>query len=397
MLTAGSVSTRRGIPMNKTSSIIAVLAAGAGAAAWLDFPPLLRAPLGFFLAGVLPGWILARLLWGGADTTADALAMGALVLSVPAGIVLRLAGFLTGLSGSSFALVLAALCIAGAVLLPGKRKTPAPADRVAWVVALGLGVIAALPAAVNPVFRTWGDAMFHSQLVYALLNRGVPPGHPAYAGFPATYMWLFHVWIAGLTETMGVSPYAVFPWVNAGMMAAVAFGIHRLTSTYWPDRLTARLSPLVVVLGMNALGWLTLLLHMAVDPFLGADRGAVTFTRRYGTWWSSPPYTTLRSPSSTGDFHVCSFPFRISIPTLSSASPSLPSSDRIVSGAGEPAGAALCLATAGAVVVHPIVGGPVAGALLVGLSWPPFRRGAGAPWSSSPPSRGTRRRTLACR
>ena len=116
----------------------------------------------------------------------------------------------------------------------------------------------------------------------------------------------------------------MFPWVNAGMMAAVAFGIHRLTSTYWPDRLTARLSPLVVVLGMNALGWLTLLLHMAVDPFLGADRGAVTFTRAIRHLVVQPTgHDIAGALVYRATFMVCSFPSGISIPTLSGpASPS---------------------------------------------------------------------------
>src|SRR5262249_38315116 len=106
---AGSRSPRSAIP--------AVLALGAALAAQVHAPLFLRAPLGYLLLGVIPGWALAESLLRAPGTTPEERAMASLTLSIPAAIAGRTLAFALGMPAPAFLWAWAVLCAAGCVLV----------------------------------------------------------------------------------------------------------------------------------------------------------------------------------------------------------------------------------------------------------------------------------------
>ena len=351
-----------------------LLAALAAIAVQIHLPLPLRAPLGYLLIGVIPGWLLAQSLLRTKGVTPEEKAMASLALSIPIAILGRALAFRAGFPPSTYVWVWAAACSVWAMLLrPPARRGPR-IDRPAWAIVGALALLVAIPAGFNHVIRVYGDAMFHAQIVKEIALRGLPPQDPSFAGMPLTYMWQFHVWAVALTETMGLSPYEVFPWVGGAMMAALGFGACRVASLFWVERRYRRLAPAVVALGMNALGWVLLAGHTFVSPLVGANHGMVEWRGQISAMLLHPNGNAVCIALIYNSYFIlCSLLFKFFCAnalgaglTLIVATFALTAAYLREGGRGRLVG--LAIAGMSAAVIHPLVGVPAAACLFAGLA-----------------------------
>jgi hypothetical protein len=358
--------------------IPAVLALAAALAAQLHAPHFLRAPLGFLLLGVMPGWLLAERLLQSPGTTPEERAMASLTLSVPLAIAGRTLAFALGLGAPAFLWGWAIACAAASLLLRPRPADGPAADRSAWLIAAALALLVALPEGLNLVTRVSGDAMFHSQIASEIRLRGWPPQNPSYAGLPMNYVWQLHVWVAALVEAMGLTPFQVFPWIGGAMMAALAFGVFRVASLFWSDPLQARLAPVIVALGMNSLGWVQMFARLLLSPLKGGERALPVFQDRIAHWFVHPNAVHIcRSMLPKSDFVLCSFLYKFMCANAIGTALSLIAATLVlvavrVREGGRGRLVAIGVLAMSAAVVHPVVGVPAAVALLCGLALATF-------------------------
>lgn len=76
--------------------------------------------------------------------------------------------------------------------------------------------------------------LLHASIVYDILERGAPPGHPLLGGEPLRYPWLHHWLAAGAVRLFGVTPAAVFG--ATGILSLLLFG-------FFLDRAARELDP----------------------------------------------------------------------------------------------------------------------------------------------------------
>lgn len=358
--------------------VIPALALAAALAAQLHAPHFLRAPLGYLLIGVVPGWLLAERLLQSPGTTPEERAMASLTLSIPLAIAGRTLAFALGLGAPAFLWVWASAC-AVASLLPGPRPAGGPAaDRGAWLIAAALALLVALPEGINSVTRVSGDAMFHAQIASEIRLRGWPPQNPSYAGLPMNYVWQLHVWVAALVEATGLTAFQVFPWIGGAMMAALAFGVFRIASLFWSDPLHLRLAPAVVALGMNALGWAHMFARLVLSPLKGGERALPVFQERITHWFVHPNAVHIcRSMIVKSDFVLCSFLYKFLCANAIGTALSLIAATLVlvavrVREGGRGRLVAIGVLAMSAAAVHPVVGVPAGVALLCGLALATF-------------------------
>lgn len=365
-------------PPSKGQTLAAVLCLAAAAAAWGDISPLLRAPLGFVLMGIIPGWLLARVLLRSDSVTAEETWMAAAVLSIPLSTLARITAGILGISGIAFVVVWALVCAAGSILIPRPRERQGSPDVVAWVIAFVLALAVVFPAMVNPAIRIWGDAQGHAAIVHEILPRALPAEHPAYFGMPLIYAWGFHVWVAALVDAMGVNSFAAFVWINGAMMAALSLGVYRLASLYWPGLLCRRLAPPIVALGMNAIGWLTFVAYSGLVSFTGEVRGTTELREAFNTVLGNPTASSVTMAlidhgpyTVTSQYNLSSFLYKFLCANALSTCLALivvgfVLASVFVREGGKGRLIALGLVAASAAIIHPVAGVPAAGGYLVG-------------------------------
>ncbi len=362
----------------RLSWAVAVVALLAAAAAQMHLPTPVRAPLGYLLLGVIPGWLLAESLLRSAGTTAEEVAMASLVLSVPVTIAGRTLAFAAGLPAPAFLWAWAGLCAGWALLLRPRTRGGPPADAVAWLIAGALALLVALPAALNPAVRDNGDAMLHAQIVNEIRLRGIPPQDPSCAGMPLNYIWQFHVWGAALVEGMGLPPLEVFPWVGGAMMAALALGVFRVASVFWTENSHRRLAPAVVALGMNALGWVLIFTHLLIAPLIGEHRGFADFYQRLWVWVLHPNANQVCGGLILDSYFVlCSFLNKyLTANSLGTALTLIIATFVLVAvhlrEGGRGRLVAIAAVAMSAALAHPVVGVPAGLAVLAGLGLATF-------------------------
>jgi hypothetical protein len=359
-------------------SVIPALLALAGAlAAQLHAPLVLRAPLGYLLLGVIPGYILAESLLRTPGTTPEERGMASLALSVPVAIVGRTLAFLLGLPAPAFLWAWAIGCAAACVALRPRPAGGPKADPVAWIVAAALALLVGLPAGINQVLRVSGDAMFHSQIVSEIMLRGWPPQNPSYAGLPMNYVWQLHVWGAALVEATGLTAFQVFPWIGGAMMASIALGMYRAASLFWGVPLYARLAPAVVALGMNALGWVPMLARLVVAPFK-PGAGMEVFHARVSIWFLDPnAFSVCVGMITRSDFVLCSFLFKFMCANAIGTALAMIAATWVLVAARMQEGGrgrlvAIAVLALGGASIHLVVGVPAALALIAGLALASF-------------------------
>src|SRR5262245_24149344 len=115
-------------------------------------------------------------------------------------------------------------------------------------------LIAAIPLAV-PYVRMWSDAWFHTAAILEIGLRGVPPQDPNFAGIPFYYFWFFHFVIALLGTVTGVSPFHGQVFLNVWAIVVLALATAQIAYRAF-GRGAAAWAGVIVVLGLNPLGWL---------------------------------------------------------------------------------------------------------------------------------------------
>jgi hypothetical protein len=196
-----------------------------------------------------------------------------LVLGIFVALLLNVGSLWIRIPTSTLVVSLAAVWAIG-LLIPAAERIGDP--RLPWgdlLTGAAAGLLCAWPMAVNSNVRVYGDALFHGQIVQELLHHGLPPQDPSYAGQQLAYVWPFHAWAASISRLSGADPYAVAAWYAGmcGFALAVVFLSH--ARAYTSSSSIARLSLIVFLCGMNALGIFQAALRLGLSPLVGSNRG----------------------------------------------------------------------------------------------------------------------------
>ena len=154
---------------------------------------------------------------------------------------------------------------------PAPAEAPEPGARFAIGWAVGAALVVALPLFANPYLRVRSDAWVHGGIVWEILERGIPPQDPRFAGLPLNYVWFFNLFVAMATALKGGDPFvfmAIFDSVNLAATMLLAWTIGR---RLWDARAAAGCA-MLLGLGFNAGVWLLWPLRL-LRALVGHDRG----------------------------------------------------------------------------------------------------------------------------
>ncbi|MFN0152329.1 MAG: hypothetical protein ACKVU1_16615 [bacterium] len=237
----------------------------------------------YLLAAVIPGILLWALFAPHArsiDGVLIALALGPVV-----SVLLYVAGVAVASSPRAVFVPCTTVSLAAALLLARRIRPPAADERardwrsVAPLLAALVPLIASLPIA-SEWWRVRSDAWFHAAFAIEILDFGIPPQDPFFAGLPLHYFWLFHLYLAGLSQLAGSSPFPFFVLINVQALVALVLGLHLLSARFRADAASNRFAVLMGILGLNALFWLFLPLK-AVRALIGSEKGGAELARIY--------------------------------------------------------------------------------------------------------------------
>jgi hypothetical protein len=280
----------QGEPRLTTNSrrFIAVASAACGLVyvlSWMSPVPAAAAGVaGYVCLAVLPGLPLIALTWRsrpGLESHVAALALG----PVLSGILITL----IVIAGVPLAAATKAACVAFAALsavvtaAAGRRGgARGPADRRDAPEGSGYAAIwatAAVAVALLAVFPTLGeaarmrsDAWFHSAVVSEIKAFGLPPDDPYFSGMRLQYMWLYHVYVAALSEATAAAASWAMALVNLQALACLVLAAGAVPRALGGTRRGAALSSIFTLVGMNCLFWAFLPLKLARAAF-GQVRG----------------------------------------------------------------------------------------------------------------------------
>ena len=210
----------------------------------------------FPLLGVFPGVALAGALpleRGALPRWALGVAASPLVTALVA----------WGLMRAGLALPLAArtVAVAGAAAWALTEWRAARAPRrsggrdgawVAWAWALGGAAVVGAVLFSNPWLRVRGDAWVHAGIVWEILERGIPPQDPRFAGLALNYVW-FHNYVVALLASLGQGdPFSEMALADVGSMFATLSLAWLLGRQVWRSRAAAAGTVALVALGFNA-------------------------------------------------------------------------------------------------------------------------------------------------
>jgi hypothetical protein len=218
---------------------------------WCLFPAL----------GVFPGMALVTLLPLERGTFARwvlGLAVSPLVSTVAAWALMS-AGLPLPASALGVAVLGWALWLLAEVR-EARRGDPAPECReglrFAWGWSAGAGAVVAAVMFVNPYLRIRGDAWVHGGIIWEIIERGIPPQDPRFAGLTLNYVWFYNYFIALLTSLRGGDPFALMAISNA-VSTFVTLGLAWLIGRrLWSSSRAAAGAALLMALGFNAAMWI---------------------------------------------------------------------------------------------------------------------------------------------
>ena len=265
---------------------------------WCIFPAL----------GVFPGMALATLLPLERGTFARwvlGLAVSPLVSTVAAWALMS-----AGLPLPASALGVAALGWALwllAELREARRGGTATESReglrFAWGWSAGAAAVVAAVMFANPYLRIRGDAWVHGGIIWEIIERGIPPQDPRFAGLTLCYVWFYNYFIALLTTLRGGDPFALMAISNAVSMFATLGLAWLIGRQLWKTPRAAAGSALLMALGFNAAMWLLWPVRL-VRPLAGRLRNpeeiaAALAASHWNNAWVildlSPPHTFMVS------------------------------------------------------------------------------------------------------
>ncbi len=103
-----------------------------------------------------------------------------------------------------------------------------------WTFLLPL-VVVVVPQ-LRPEWATYWHGFMHSSLVYAIVERGIPPQNPLMVGEPLRYMYGHHVLIAWLMRVVPISPPQAFALTDLLSLVALALVMDRVARLVSEER-----------------------------------------------------------------------------------------------------------------------------------------------------------------
>jgi hypothetical protein len=221
-------------------------------------PAGLRAIALYPALGVFPGMLLAQFLArreSALHRWVVGLALSPLAAALAGWILLSLGGALPAAARAIAAVSWAGWLAATFVRPPAPESAPGSSPRGWLPWALGFAGLVALLPALNPWLLVHFDGWFHAGLVWEIVQHGIPPESPNFAGPPSSYMWIYHVFIA-LLVVLGSDPFLAMAALNVADAFVLVALVHRLGRLLWRDERAATGAVALTLLGLNAGAWL---------------------------------------------------------------------------------------------------------------------------------------------
>lgn len=254
----------------------------AAAALWL--PGSIGHLAAHLALGVVPGLGLSLLLLPRAGRLTQITigsALGPLVATCLAWAML--------MAGRSWAEA-ATVVVAGglAMLLCGLTVARAPAadpeqgpglDRFGVLALLLAVTFVALPPLLNSFNRIRSDSWIHAGIAIDLLEHGVPPIDPRFAGLRLNYVWFYNLYLALVSATGGgrglFGSMVLMNVTDMGVLMAITW---LLAMRCWRSIEAARGSLLLLSFGLGAGAWLLWPLH-GLRTLRGEQQGSAEWAR----------------------------------------------------------------------------------------------------------------------
>jgi len=246
---------------------------------WRPLPTALLGVPGYACLALLPG--IAVLAWMGRElrslsNQAAVLGLGP-VIGGSATALLMISGLSLHEAVTAGGILFAVAATSGLILGPqrtGNETDGAPAGgaRAAWLIAgAAIALVAVFPF-LGEGWRLRSDAWFHVAVISELKAFGLPPTDPFFSGLPLQYMWLYHVYAAGLAQASGVDVSWAMAFINFQAIACLVIAVFALSKSLGGTRSGAALSSIFVLVGINGLFWVFLPFKL-LRTLVGETRG----------------------------------------------------------------------------------------------------------------------------
>ncbi len=131
--------------------------------------------------------------------------------------------------------------------------------------AIGVGILLAAFTAGLLLFsgtlRLSWHGLLHSSITYGIIDSGVPPENPYFAGQPLVYYWFYHLSAAGITTAANLSPLFSFSVFNIFASLSIVPCLYLISRGIGLAPKTSLLGSVIGTLALNPLGPLFLVLQ----------------------------------------------------------------------------------------------------------------------------------------
>ena len=266
------------IPAGSGLRIGLALAAALAAVSWLLPVPVAAGALAVTFL-VTPGLLAARFAFARSSPEiawASALALSPFLAGAPVAALLSLGAplpLLAHLVAASVAL------LALVVPAPGARRADDSPGWVPWACAAAWTVLVAALLVGNRWLPPRADGWYHAAGTLQILQRGVPPEDPYFAGIRMLYFWGMQAWAAAwLALAPRLSVYTPFIAFNLSAAFAVVLAVAGLARRLGASRAGVAFATGVATLGYSPFCW-GLIVGRAMT---GEVRGATVLVRALG-------------------------------------------------------------------------------------------------------------------
>jgi hypothetical protein len=174
----------------------------------------------------------------------------------------------------------AVLAVLAMVLLVARPLGNATAPRAVSLLAAGTwtALVTALLVG-NPWLPPRSDGWYHAAAALQVLQRGIPPEDPYFAGLRMLYFWGAHVWAAAwLALAPRLSVYTPFVAFNLAAAVAVVLAVAALARRLGAGTRGIALAAFVATMGYSPFGWVP----VVARAFTGEVRGWAEISRTVG-------------------------------------------------------------------------------------------------------------------
>ncbi len=176
-------------------------------------------------------------------------------------------------------LLLLALGLAAARRRPEDEEQGPGMDGVGWAILALAVVLVSLPPALNAFNRIRSDSWIHAGIAAELLEHGVPPIDPRFAGMPINYIWFYDLYLGLIAATDGKRDlFGSMVLMNVTDMAILMAITWLITVRCWRSATAARGGLLLLSFGLNAGAYMLWPLQ-AFRALGGQERGHAVWAR----------------------------------------------------------------------------------------------------------------------